>query len=102
MSKTVKKKLKVTAIICPKCGTILWSRYRHDYNVCPTDQCCFIDGGQQDYYRMGFHTISTEEVNTYSVGEIQLITLNLTDKQFQLGHMKGSEMSKILYKKDKK
>ena len=42
----------VSAIKCPGCGTILFSRARHDFRQCDCDHQTFIDGGF-DYVRAG-------------------------------------------------
>lgn len=43
---------KVNAILCKKCNRILFSRNRHDFNVCEICKTTFIDGGF-DYIRVG-------------------------------------------------
>ena len=36
---------------CPKCGDIIQSKYRHDFQKCKCG-ACFVDGGD-DYTRLG-------------------------------------------------
>lgn len=48
---------KITAIECPKCGYIMFSRARHDFRYCPCENV-FVDGGL-DYLRFGGEDIST-------------------------------------------
>ena len=49
-----KQQLKITAIKCPKCGDIVFSRARHDCRGCTCGEV-YIDGGF-DYNRVGFKT----------------------------------------------
>lgn len=42
---------KITAIECPICGYIIYSRARHDFRTCECESC-FVDGGF-DYLRYG-------------------------------------------------
>lgn len=46
------KKLKVFAIICPKCKDTVYSRTRHDFRWCSCGNC-YIDGGF-DYTKVGW------------------------------------------------
>jgi ribosomal protein S27AE len=39
-----KKTITVSAITCPDCGDIIFSRARHDYRSCTCGKCA-IDGG---------------------------------------------------------
>lgn len=39
-------------IKCLECGTILFSKHRHDFQICPCHNETFIDGGF-DYCRVG-------------------------------------------------
>ena len=43
--------ITVTALKCPKCGDVIYSRVRHDMRYC-TCRAVFIDGGR-DYTRIG-------------------------------------------------
>ena len=43
--------MKVTALKCPKCEDVIWSRHRHDFRRCLC-KGSFIDGGP-DYSRCG-------------------------------------------------
>ena len=47
------KTLKVNAIICMGCRDILVSWFRNDLKVCSCELQVFIDGGQDDYVRVG-------------------------------------------------
>ena len=50
------KKLKtvsVNAIVCANCRDILVSWFRHDLKTCSCDCEIFVDGGQDDYVRIG-------------------------------------------------
>ena len=42
----------VSAIKCPNCGTIMFSRARHDFRKCGCEYQTHIDGGF-DYVKMG-------------------------------------------------
>jgi len=44
---------RVTGIQCPKCHEKTWSRHRHDFRYCPCGYC-YVDGGQNDYIRVGW------------------------------------------------
>lgn len=44
--------MQIDAIRCLNCGTILFSRTRHDFRSCGCSAGTFIDGGQ-DYCRVG-------------------------------------------------
>lgn len=44
--------MKVSGIKCLKCGDFIYSRARHDFRSC-TCEACFVDGGQNDYIRIG-------------------------------------------------
>lgn len=56
--------MKIIAIKCKKCGAIVYSRARHDFRWCACgEDGCFIDGGQEDYVRVGGDPIMTEEVD---------------------------------------
>lgn len=48
---------KITAIECPKCGYIIYSRARHDFRYCPC-KAIFVDGGL-DYLRYGGEGMGT-------------------------------------------
>lgn len=49
-----KQQLEVSAIKCPACGDIIFSRARHDFRYCTCKEV-YIDGGF-DYNKIGFHT----------------------------------------------
>lgn len=53
---------KINAILCKKCNRILFSRNRHDFNVCDKCKETFIDGGF-DYVRVGAKNIETDVEN---------------------------------------
>lgn len=43
----------VNALLCKKCNTVVWSKYRHDWQPCNCDPwSIFVDGGR-DYFRWG-------------------------------------------------
>lgn len=44
--------MKVSALKCPVCKTVIWSKARHDFRKCDCGKC-FIDGGRA-YTRMGW------------------------------------------------
>lgn len=44
--------MRVAALKCPICETVIWSRARHDFRNC-TCKKCFIDGGRA-YTRTGW------------------------------------------------
>lgn len=44
--------MKVSALKCPVCETVIWSKSRHDFRHCPCGKC-FIDGGRA-YTRAGW------------------------------------------------
>lgn len=46
--------LKVSAIWCPICGCIVFSRTRHDMRICKCGNCA-IDGGLE-YTKVNYHT----------------------------------------------
>ena len=46
------KKTIVSAIKCPKCKVVIFSRARHDYRMCPCGEIS-VDGGF-DYFKVGF------------------------------------------------
>lgn len=46
--------LEKSAILCPKCGTVVFSRATHDYNSCTCGDIA-IDGGF-DYCKIAFKT----------------------------------------------
>lgn len=52
----MKKKTKVTCIQCPNCKDTLYSRARHDWNICTCGDT-FIDGGFE-YVRIGAKDIN--------------------------------------------
>jgi hypothetical protein len=53
--------IRVTAIRCPRCDDILFSRAHHDFRSC-TCGYCFIDGGF-DYVRVGGDVGETFHLN---------------------------------------
>ena len=63
--------MKVTAIKCPLCKDIVYSRARHDYRRCSCDSVA-IDGGQNDYIKLNY--------NPETVGSINTIEIDLGDK----------------------
>jgi hypothetical protein len=42
----------MSAVKCLKCGVVLESLYRHDFQMCECDNETFVDGGT-DYTRLG-------------------------------------------------
>lgn len=48
----IQLKFPVRGIYCTLCQDVVVSRYRHDFRYCEC-KAVFIDGGQDDYYRMG-------------------------------------------------
>jgi hypothetical protein len=46
------KKTVVMTLECPKCGSLIFSRSRHDYRTCPCGEVS-VDGGL-DYFRVAF------------------------------------------------
>ena len=44
--------MKVSAIKCTICDSVVWSQSRHDFRYCDCKKC-FIDGGRS-YTRMGW------------------------------------------------
>lgn len=59
--------LKVTAVQCPSCGDVIFSRSHHDFRGCSCRRT-FIDGGRE-YTKVGFRksmpvTISLELLNS--------------------------------------
>jgi len=53
--KIVKRKnklIKIYAIQCLQCKEIIYSLYRHDFQLCKCDNQCLVDGGF-DYCKMG-------------------------------------------------
>lgn len=47
------KTISVNAIVCMGCRDILVSWFRHDLKTCSCENEVFIDGGQEDYVRVG-------------------------------------------------
>lgn len=47
------KTLTVNAIVCSGCRDILVSWFRHDLKTCSCENEVFVDGGQEDYIRVG-------------------------------------------------
>ena len=45
-------------IKCPRCGAILHSLYRHDFQQCDCESETFVDGGD-DYMRLGGDNIDS-------------------------------------------
>lgn len=43
----------VNAIVCANCRDILVSWFRHDLKTCSCESEIFVDGGQEDYTRIG-------------------------------------------------
>jgi hypothetical protein len=96
------EKIQVNAVICPKCSRLIWSRSQHDYHSCGGEcKLIMVDGGF-DYLRTGFNHLDESETAKYTLNDLQIVKLNLNEKQFLVGHIEGSELSKILYNKDKK
>ena len=50
MIRTIER-IRTNKIKCRKCGDILQSKYRHDFQMCKCGSC-YIDGGN-DYCRVG-------------------------------------------------
>jgi len=51
---------RVTALVCPNCGDIIFSRSRHDFRWCSCGEIA-VDGGS-DYLKMTFDKIAPEIV----------------------------------------
>lgn len=45
--------IRVRGIQCPRCEQKIASLYNHDFRRCNCGYC-FVDGGQSDYYRVGY------------------------------------------------
>ena len=60
ISFSVRYNMKVSALKCPVCETVIWSRSRHDCHYCDC-QKCFIDGGRA-YTRTGWEVGITPEM----------------------------------------
>jgi len=48
----MRKKIRVSTVICPGCKAEIYSRARHDFHTCGCPEQTFIDGGF-DYTRYG-------------------------------------------------
>lgn len=46
-------KIELRGILCDECGNILVSRGRWDFRRCGCNNDSFVDGGQNDYIRIG-------------------------------------------------
>lgn len=55
--------LEVSAIICPKCKDLIFSRAGHDLRRCSCGDC-FIDGGFE-YQRVGFNKICPQVIKLH-------------------------------------
>ena len=55
-TKRIPKTRTIHGIQCPNCKEEIYSLYRHDFIECSCGEC-FIDGGQDDYRRMGFKDV---------------------------------------------
>ncbi|MGE7891638.1 DUF7695 domain-containing protein [Bacillus cereus] len=61
------KKLKRNAIQCKKCGTVIESKYRHDFKWCPCKTVA-VDGGL-DYARIIGEMDDLIELHEYEIDE---------------------------------
>ena len=68
---------KLEAILCKKCNRVLFSRNRHDFNMCSVCKETFIDGGF-DYVRIGAKDFDTD-VENYPM----IINKNMCDIIFE-------------------
>lgn len=59
--KTVKAKIITNKLKCLKCGDIIESKHRHDFNMCSCESI-FVDGGT-DYMRRGGNLEHMEDLS---------------------------------------
>ena len=72
--------MEVSGIVCPKCDGFVWSRHRHDFRRCLCGYC-YVDGGQEDYTRIGYGDGYPREEWEQPVLEIREVTLSEEDKE---------------------
>ena len=58
----------MSAIMCPTCRTVLFSRHRHDFRTCGCENEVFIDGGRE-YTRLGFKGIKPAILIIYAIDD---------------------------------
>lgn len=91
-------------IRCRKCGDILQSKYRHDFQMCRCGSC-YIDGGD-DYCRVGGDKkdiewldkrIEKKKVNSnwYTKGKFDRKTCRIMDNENEFLYSKGHYLTKI-------
>ena len=61
-----KNKESFIAALCTNCSSLLISMHRHDFSACGCDNESFIDGGQNDYIRLGGKDLSKVVTGTWT------------------------------------
>lgn len=64
--------MKVSALKCPVCEVVIWSKSRHDFRYCDCKKC-FIDGGRS-YTRTGWEPGITPVMGTLDTATNQFST----------------------------
>lgn len=62
--------MKVNAVRCPKCGDLIYSRARHDFNYCSCKNTAVDGGFDNEYLRImcteGIENIKVEKIEVYA------------------------------------
>lgn len=72
--------MKINAIKCLQCESIIYSRFGHDFRHCSCG-ACFVDGGR-DYFRYGY-----TDIEKIQVLELELDQMNKVDKYKELQNL---------------
>lgn len=80
------KETKVTAIECPLCHDLIYSRARHDFRWCSCGDVA-IDGGF-DYVKINYHTTRPEQHQKYVAATRQELYDDWNKREDKFGSIK--------------